>query len=86
MYIIGDVHGKIETYLKIVKNLKDNSLQVGDFGFKEEWDKLHNSNLDPNQHKINMGNHDHLPYLETSPYSTKNFSFWKGIFIIRGAE
>jgi len=86
MYVIGDVHGNIETYLKIVRNLNDNSLQVGDFGFKEEWDALHKSDSDPNKHKINMGNHDYLPYLETSPYSTTDFNLWKGIFIIRGAD
>lgn len=82
--IIGDSHGKIQKYHEIIKNVKK-SICVGDFGFKTQWDWLKKENINPDNHKINMGNHDYLPYLN-SPYSLGNWNYWNEIFTIRGAN
>lgn len=83
--IIGDVHGKVLGYEKIIRNC-DKSIQVGDFGFQREHD-WHVANIDPLRHKINFGNHDDTRYLDY-PYSMGNWS-WdpvSGIMTIRGAD
>jgi hypothetical protein len=54
--IIGDVHTKVSKYFEIVKD-NDESIQVGDFGFKTSHDWFIN-NMDSNKHKIVFGNHD----------------------------
>lgn len=85
MLIIGDVHGKIDNYWKILqKNKNVNSIQVGDFGFKKQHEWFL-KNIDYTQHKINFGNHDDYTYLY-KPHSLGNFSFSKEtcIMTIRG--
>lgn len=82
MIIIGDVHCKIKKYFELISKC-EKSIQLGDFGFKEEWDWLE-KNVSLN-HKINMGNHDYIPYLN-KPHSLGNWSFENNIFTIRGAN
>ena len=36
LLIIGDVHGKVNEYYKLLQKHKGVSIQVGDFGFKKE--------------------------------------------------
>jgi len=79
---IGDVHGKLEQYFKLINNAKK-SFCVGDLGFKKQWDKL---NPDYTQHKVVMGNHDYHPYRNTHPRSAGNWSFADGIFTVAGAD
>jgi len=84
--IIGDVHGKLNKYKEIVDKC-DNSICVGDFGFKKEWD-WHVNNIKGN-HWINPGNHDYMPVATKSQYpSTGNFKFFNElvIFTVRGAD
>jgi predicted phosphodiesterase len=83
--IIGDVHGKIDQYRKILKKHKSfSSIQVGDFGFQKEHD-WHMKNINGNQHKINFGNHDYYPYL-FEKHSLENYSLINNeIMTIRGA-
>lgn len=85
MKIIGDVHGKLKEYKKIV-DYCDSSICVGDFGFKKEWD-WHITNIDGLRHKINMGNHDFIPYSHCGP-SLKDWTWIEDtkIFTIRGAN
>lgn len=85
LLIIGDVHGKIFEYNKIVKKHNNRSIQLGDFGFKNQHD-WHIKNIDSYQHRILFGNHDYYPYLKL-PYSLRNFSFMNlgEIMTIRGA-
>jgi hypothetical protein len=86
MVLIGDVHGKINSYWKIIQKLntqKENSIQLGDFGFKKEHE-WHLKNINSEQHKILLGNHDHPDYIH-SPHSLGNFGMYEGIFFIRGA-
>lgn len=61
MLIIGDVHGKVDAYKKIVESYPEGTIQVGDFGFSKEhiW---HIKNID-SKHKINFGNHDDTTFL-----------------------
>jgi predicted phosphodiesterase len=85
--IIGDVHGKINNYWKLLTgNLKGlSTIQVGDFGFSTEhlW---HQANIDPEHHRINFGNHDDYDYLN-SPHSLGDFSYFeeRKIMTVRGA-
>ena len=91
MRIIGDVHGKVEQYKKIVCKANHEghkTLQLGDFGFKEHWDWLPRCKprIEPQNHQIVMGNHDYTPYASVSPWSAGNFGYWEGIFYVRGAH
>ena len=83
MVIIGDVHGKVNQYWKIVKKLKENSIQLGDFGFKKEHDWFL-KNIDFRTHRINFGNHDDTTYL-SKPHSLGDYSFYNDVFTVRGA-
>lgn len=81
MRFIGDVHGKVSQYAKL---LQGPSIQVGDLGFKRahEW---HRDNVDPEIHKVVFGNHDYYPMLNEA-YSLGDFSVLPdGIMTIRGA-
>jgi predicted phosphodiesterase len=49
--VVGDVHGKIKEYKKVIQGAKA-SVQVGDLGF--DYSKL----TDPDMHKFVGGNHD----------------------------
>ena len=83
--VIGDVHGKINRYKKILDtNNSYKSIQVGDFGFKREH-KWHLENIDSTKHKINFGNHDDYTFLN-KPHSLGNFSLNGKIMTIRGAD
>lgn len=64
---IGDVHNKYSEYLKIAKNT-EYSIQLGDFGTRDEYNKLNYSGLDPGKHKIIPGNHDNYDTCPHSPY------------------
>lgn len=88
--IIGDVHGKISQYEKIITEAnKQNTLtiQIGDFGFKKEhlW---HIANINDN-HKILFGNHDDYSFLY-HPHSLNDFKIIKGdyktLLTVRGAH
>lgn len=83
MLIIGDVHGKINRYNKIVNKTTMQTIQVGDFGFKTHHD-WHIENIDPSKHKINFGNHDYYPYLN-KPHSLSNYSVSGELMTVRGA-
>lgn len=82
--IIGDVHGKINEYWKIIQKTNLKSIQVGDFGFKKEHE-WHLKNIDSAKHKINFGNHDDYAYLN-KPHSLGNYSVIGDIMTVRGAD
>lgn len=86
MIIIGDVHGNVNQYWKLLKkNPGQKTIQVGDFGFKKEH-RWHLDNINPDNHKINFGNHDDYTFLH-SPHSTGNFGMvTPEIMTIRGAS
>ena len=86
LLVIGDVHGKIDNYWKILqKHKKGRSIQVGDFGFKKQHD-WHLNNIDWTQHQINFGNHDDYTFLN-EPHSLSNwsYSYESKIMTVRGA-
>lgn len=86
MIIIGDVHGNIDQYKKFLEN-EDNSIQIGDFGFKTEHDRfLKEIYNKENKHRILFGNHDYYPYLNKK-YSLGDFHYFEdlNIYCIRGA-
>ena len=85
LLVIGDVHGLVDKYWKILQKHKGMSIQVGDFGFKQqhEW---HLKNIDFTQHTINFGNHDDYTYLY-QPHSCSNWSYAyeSKLMTVRGA-
>lgn len=85
MLIIGDVHGQVDRYWKILQKHKGKSIQVGDFGFRKQH-QWHLKNIDSSLHKINFGNHDDYTFLEEA-HSCKNFSFYNehNLMTVRGA-
>lgn len=82
MRLIGDVHGKVYDYYKIIENV-DESIQLGDFGFKKQhlWFL---KTINTTKHKILFGNHDYYPYLY-SKHSLGDFGLYKNMFFVRGA-
>ena len=86
LLIIGDVHGKVDNYWKILKkHKKGRSIQVGDFGFHKQHN-WHLKNIDWSQHQINFGNHDDYTFLN-EPHSLSNwsYSFQEKLMTVRGA-
>lgn len=85
--VIGDVHGKVDEYLSIIKDCQY-SIQLGDFGFRDEWLRLKNE-VDSEHHKIIPGNHDAYNTLESVSHFLGHFGQYTlgGIefFFIRGA-
>lgn len=89
LMIIGDVHGKLNSYYEIILREKPEfSVQLGDFGFKKhhEWFL---GMMDTYRHKILFGNHDYYPYLD-KPHSLRDFHeqvlpSGHKIFYVRGA-
>jgi len=87
--VIGDVHGKLQEFFKIVKDSQYPCLQIGDFGFSKQWDILYSrDDINDSMVKIIMGNHDYLPYLHTK-YSMGDYGkvgdhsfFFRGAFSI----
>jgi predicted phosphodiesterase len=67
LLVIGDVHGLVPAYVAKVKSYVrsggEQTLQVGDFGFKEDYDRRdlyfkESEILDPEKHLFIGGNHD----------------------------
>lgn len=86
MIIIGDVHGNIDQYKKFIED-EDESIQIGDFGFKKEHDRfLKEVDNKNNGHRILFGNHDYYPYLNKK-YSLLDYMYLEkyDIYCIRGA-
>jgi len=82
--IIGDVHGKVNEYKKIINNCHQ-SIQVGDFSVDAEDHRWAEENLPPN-HWINFGNHDDASFL-TSDHSCGDYQLFSqfNLMTIRGA-
>ncbi len=83
MKAIGDVHGKIHEYQRIIENEKGPTVQLGDFGFHEAhtW---HINNVNPSRHKVLFGNHDDYRFLE-SAHSLRDWYVGGGFMSVRGA-
>lgn len=84
---IGDVHGKIYLYKRIIQQIPFGQLTicVGDFGFRYEWDWF-KDNIRAYNH-INPGNHDYGPYMNDKERSLGNWHYFEdeNIFTVRGA-
>ena len=86
MRIIGDVHGKTDQYKQLIANV-DHSIQLGDFGFRTQWERLVDVNA--NNHKIIGGNHDDYDFAPTTDhylgeYGGLNFHGFE-FYFVRGA-
>jgi predicted phosphodiesterase len=86
LLIIGDVHGKINQYWKLLQNKEFKmSIQVGDFGFRKEHEWFLD-NIDYTKNKINFGNHDDYTFLNEL-HSLNNYSYLDNynLMSVRGA-
>jgi len=90
MWLIGDVHQKYEQYLNTMWN-KEETIQLGDFGF--DYSVLIEEEIDPNKHRILLGNHDNPDLAKQYPHFLGDFgivhasSFGsRGAFYVRGAD
>lgn len=89
--LIGDVHEHVERYdIMITKNIS-HSVQLGDMGFKKEYNYLKH-HVSPVEHKFIPGNHDDYDHLPK--HALGNFGVYQPanvpplktkIFYIRGA-
>jgi len=90
MIIVGDVHGKINSFLKLLKKIpKKEIIQLGDLGFKEEHDWALKNHKKYN-FKVLFGNHDYYPMLNEE-HSLGNWGFntlndGRVVFWVRGAN
>lgn len=85
MRFIGDVHGKVDEYKKIIDSSSESSIQIGDMGVG--FPNIYLPELDATKHKFIRGNHD-------SPEAAKNYPSYlgdwgyleaQGIFYLGGA-
>lgn len=85
MLVIGDVHGNINSFEKIIYQHKGDSIQLGDFGFKKHHDYFLN-NFDLESNSVLFGNHDYYPYLR-EPHSLGDYGcdHLGELFFVRGA-
>ena len=77
---VGDVHGKINDYVKIVQDC-ERSVQVGDFGAGFVKMPI----LDPHKHKFIRGNHDNPNTCKTTPNWIKDGEIEDNILYVGGA-
>jgi len=86
--IVGDVHGQVNEYYKILQKYKPEfSIQVGDFGFKKEHEWFL-KNIDCDKNRINFGNHDDISFVSRE-YSLGNYTHFHQdteIMTVRGAD
>lgn len=87
--LVGDIHGKFWKYYETVKNVKY-SIQLGDFGWRDSYELLQ-KHLDPNRHKVLLGNHEDYDYVDTVgfPHNLGNYGTFtldgQTFFFLRGA-
>jgi 3',5'-cyclic AMP phosphodiesterase CpdA len=87
--LCGDVHGKWFKYHTIVKDAEF-SLQLGDLGWRDSYE-FALKYLDPNKHKVVLGNHEDYDYIDEKglPHSLGDFGYTSfanhNIFFVRGA-
>ena len=85
--IIGDCHGKFDQYYNIASKC-EYSIVIGDFGFSSAWNKLGYSKLDPNKHKVILGNHEDYDVAPNIPHCLGDYGVYtlNGItfFFVRG--
>lgn len=96
--VIGDIHAKVPAYIsKLKEHLKGEkredfySIQIGDFGFGQDYERRNfhfnrSRILDENKHVFFGGNHDdydNLPDFHLGDFGV--VPFWDDAFFIRGA-
>lgn len=90
MRIIGDVHGKLDPYIRICKKAEDEgqyTLQLGDLSLNKLAYRQLETFLNPEKHKFIPGNHDYYPKLPAMSLGDYGMYELGGItfFFIRGA-
>lgn len=84
--LIGDCHSKIYTYKSIAEQHQF-TVQLGDFGFYQEYRLLRDSGLNPAFNKILLGNHDDYANRDViRQFDLGDFGIYRDIFFIRGGS
>ena len=78
MHIIGDVHGKIPAYNKLISKM-DESIQLGDMSF--EYGQL----AGDLNHRFFHGNHDNMDTIHYCPNYLGRYGVYKDFFYVSGA-
>lgn len=83
--IIGDVHGKIDWYKRIISEVT-HSVQLGDMGFASHYERL--KDVDSTKHVFVPGTHDEYPNLPSHALGRYGVKELNGVrfFFIAGAE
>jgi predicted phosphodiesterase len=87
MWLIGDIHGDIATYLSILKKIEEQepgakSIQIGDMGVGLPRSEFlpYNEN-----HRWFRGNHDNPQVSHQHPGHLGDFGVWNDVFYVAGA-
>lgn len=94
--LIGDVHdGNMNSYLDICERSNQkgfDTIQLGDIGFKKEYDQIKFEGVNGTHNYVLFGNHDYYDkiddYVHTKDYSLGDFGFNEelSLFWVRGAR
>ena len=84
--LIGDVHGLIPLYAKLIEDVPC-SIQLGDMGFSHSYQQLGEYGIDPTRHRFVPGNHDDYPHLPSHALGDYGAAALAGFsfFYVRGA-
>lgn len=89
LVVIGDIHGSIADY-KLATMLSDASIQIGDFGFGFFEEELPTDLVDPEYHRVFVGNHDNRALAETYPWVLPQWGWFLWgklrVFYVSGGE
>lgn len=83
IFFIGDVHGKIKPWLKILKSLPpgSKSLTIGDIGIGFRGVRVPYLG---DRHFLFAGNHDCPSLCAVHPNSVGRFGIWENVFFVSG--
>lgn len=81
---IGDVHGRVDAYWKLLHKLPGRTVQLGDFGFRRQH-QWHLGHVESPRHRVLFGNHDDTKFLGAA-HSMGHWKLEDGVFYIRGAH
>ena len=85
--ILSDIHGNTHYLDRLARKTDDLIIQIGDFGFANDWKVL--SNYSPDKVKVVGGNHDEYPIVNQYPHYLGDYGLIPGfdmkVGFLRGA-
>jgi len=77
LYVVGDVHRKLDRYFQLLHRLNGTVIQVGDLGYRDEWNRVDRF---PGTHYFIHGNHDEVEE------ENRRYLGPFGLFVVDGPE